>query len=150
MSASSPITPDLSPSNLLLLHIYCSLRRSHSSLFMAGEADQNHLIATETSNGDNKSEFRMESDVPATSSVTLAAIKMVDNQIPKIADFWKKSNVFEANCQTYHGLGWLTGNMISSIPEVDIPTTHGSTVVCFVSHLADGLGFFLANFLLLS
>jgi hypothetical protein len=80
MSVSSPITPILSPSNLLLLHIYCSLRRSHFSLSMAGEADQNPPVITELAGGGNKSDSRMESDAPATSSsATLAAIKMADN-----------------------------------------------------------------------
>jgi hypothetical protein len=32
------------------------------------------------------------------------------------------------------------GNLISSIPEVDVPTTHDSTMVCFESHLVTGLG----------
>jgi hypothetical protein len=90
MSASSPITLVLSPSNLLLLHIYSSLRRSHSSLSMAGEADQNPLITTEPAVGDNKSDSETESDAPATSSSsTLATIKMADNQIPEIANFWR-------------------------------------------------------------
>jgi hypothetical protein len=34
----------------------------------------------------------------------------------------------------------VTGNLISYIPEVDVPTTHDSTVVCFESHLVAGLG----------
>jgi hypothetical protein len=47
---------------------------------MAGEADQNPLIATESATDDNKSDSRTGSDVPATSSsTTVAAIKMVDN-----------------------------------------------------------------------
>jgi hypothetical protein len=32
------------------------------------------------------------------------------------------------------------GNLISSIPEVDVPTNHGSTMICFDSHLVAGLG----------
>jgi hypothetical protein len=92
---------------------------------MAGEADQNPPVITEPATGDNKSDSRTESDTLATSSsVTLAAIKMADNQIPEITDFWMKSNVSEANRQAYHDLGWLTGNLISSVPEVDVPTTH--------------------------
>jgi hypothetical protein len=65
---------------------------------------------------------------------------MVDNRIPEISNYWKKSNVSEANHQSYHDFGWLTGNLISSIHEVYVPTTHGSTVVCFESHLVAGLG----------
>jgi hypothetical protein len=34
----------------------------------------------------------------------------------------------------------MSGNLISFILEVDVPTTHGSTVVCFESHLVAGLG----------
>jgi hypothetical protein len=108
---------------------------------MASEADQNPPVITEPAIGSNKSDFGTESDAPATSSsTTLGAIKMADNQIPEITDLWKKSILSEANRQAYHNLGWLTGNLISSIPEVDVPTTHGSTVVCFESHLVVGLG----------
>jgi hypothetical protein len=48
---------------------------------MAGEADQNPLIATESVVGDNKSNSGMESDAPTTSSsATLATIKMADTR----------------------------------------------------------------------
>jgi hypothetical protein len=115
---------------------------------MARDADQNPPIAAEPATSGNKNDSRTESDNPTTSSSsTLATIKMEDNQIPEIADYWKKSNVSEANRQTYHDLGWLTGNLISFIPEVDVPTTHGSTVVCFESHLATGLGLSPSKFL---
>jgi hypothetical protein len=50
----------LSPSNLLLLHTYCSLRRSHFSLSMAGEADQNPPVTTEPAAGGSKSDCGME------------------------------------------------------------------------------------------
>jgi hypothetical protein len=115
---------------------------------MAGEADQNPLIATESATDDNKSDSGTGSDVPATSSsTTVAAIKMADNQITEISGYWKKSNVPEANHQAYHDFGWLTGNLIFSIPEVDVPTTHGSTVVCFESHLVTRLGLPPSKFL---
>jgi hypothetical protein len=115
---------------------------------MADEVDQNPLVITETAVGCNKSDSGMERDAPVTSSsANLAAIKMGDNQIPEITDFWKKSNVSEANHQAYHNLGWLTDNLISSILEVDVPTTHDSTVVCFESHLVSGLGLLPRKFL---
>jgi hypothetical protein len=148
MSASSFITPVLSPSNLLLIHIYCSLCRSHFSLSIVGEADENPPVITEPVGGSNKSDSGVESDASITSSsATLAMINMADNQIAEITDFWKKSNISEANHQAYHNLGWLTGNLISSILEVDIPTTHGSTVVCFESHLVARLGLPSSKFL---
>jgi hypothetical protein len=115
---------------------------------MAGDADQNPPITTEPAGGGNKSDSGMESDALATSSsATVAAIKMADNQIPEISDYWKKSNVSDANCQAYHDFGWLMGNLISSILEVDIPTTHDSTVVCTSSHLVTGLGLPPSKFL---
>jgi hypothetical protein len=108
---------------------------------MAGEADQNLPVATDPAIGSNKSDSGTETDALATSSsATVAAIKMAGNQIPKISDYWKKSNVSKANRQAYHDFGWVTGNLISYIPEVDVPTTHDSTAVCFESHLVAGLG----------
>jgi hypothetical protein len=133
--------PSLLLSNFLLLQIYCSPRRSYFSLSMAGEADQNPPVAIEPTASGNKSNSRLESDAPATSfSATVAAIKMADNKILDIANYWKKSNVSEANRQAYHDLGSLTGNLISSVPEIDVPTTHSTTVVCFESHLVARLG----------
>jgi hypothetical protein len=115
---------------------------------MASEVDQNPPVITEPATDGNKSDSGMESDASATSSsATLAAIKMADNHIPKITDFWKISNVSETNHQAYHNLGWLTGNLISSISEVDVPTTHGSIVICFESHLVVGLGLPPSKFL---
>jgi hypothetical protein len=37
--------------------------------------------------------------------------------------------------------------MLSSIPEVDIPTVHGSSILCFELHLLDGLGLPPSKFL---
>jgi hypothetical protein len=39
------------------------------------------------------------------------------------------------------------GNLISFVPKVDIPTTHGSIVVCFKSHLVGRLGLPPSKFL---
>jgi hypothetical protein len=115
---------------------------------MAGEADQNPPVTTKPATGGNKSNSGTVSDAPATSSsATVAAIKMVDNKIHDIVNYWKKSNISEANRQAYHDLGCLLGNMISSVPEVDVPTTHGSTVVCIESHLVAGLGLPPSKFL---
>jgi hypothetical protein len=47
--------------------------------------------------------------------------------------------VTEYDRQTYHDRGWLTGNLVSFIPEVDVPTVEGSTILCFESQLAAGL-----------
>jgi hypothetical protein len=41
--------------------------------------------------------------------------------------------------QAYHDRGWLTGNVISSIPEVDVPTVEGSTIVYVEPHMVTRL-----------
>jgi hypothetical protein len=40
----------------------------------------------------------------------------------------------------YHNRGLLTDNLVSFIPEVDVPTVEGSTVLRFESQLAARLG----------
>jgi hypothetical protein len=55
--------------------------------------------------------------------------------------------ITEASFQAYHSTDWLTGGLESSVPEVDVPTIDGSTVVCFESHLVAGLGLLPNKFL---
>jgi hypothetical protein len=69
-----------------------------------------------------------------SSSPSRAVIKMDDGEILELA-------------KTYHDLGWLSGNLISFIPEVDVPTVEGSTVLCFECQLAAGLGLPPSKFL---
>jgi hypothetical protein len=82
-----------------------------------------------------------------SSSLTRGVIKMDDGKIPELADFFKKTIVTEADRKAYHDLGWLSGNLISFIPEVDVPTVEGSTVLCFECQLAAGLGLPPSKFL---
>jgi hypothetical protein len=77
-----------------------------------------------------------------SSSPTRGVIKMDDREIPELADFFKKRIVTEADRKAYHDLGWLSGNLISFIPEVDVPT-----VLCFECQLAAGLGLPPSKFL---
>jgi hypothetical protein len=65
---------------------------------------------------------------------------MAKGQIPELTDFFKRTTVTEEELQAFHNRGWLIGNVISTIPEVDVPTVHGSTVLYFESHLLAGLG----------
>jgi hypothetical protein len=69
----------------------------------------------------------------AFSSPTRGATRMVEGDIFKLTDFFKKTTVTEDDCRVYHNHGWLTGNLISFIPEVDVPTVEGSTILCFES-----------------
>jgi hypothetical protein len=90
----------------------------------------------------------MESAAMATSSSpTRGVIKMDDGEIPDLANFFKKTIVTEADRKAYHDLGWLSGNLISFIPEVDVPTVEGSTILCFECQLAAGLGLPPSKFL---
>jgi hypothetical protein len=55
--------------------------------------------------------------------------------------------ITEADHQSYHSTGWLTGGLESSISEADVPMVDGSTVVCFESHLVARLGLPPSKFL---
>jgi hypothetical protein len=82
-----------------------------------------------------------------SSSPTHGASLMAKGEIPKLTNFFKGTTVSEEELQAYHNHGWLTGNVLSSIPEVDVPTVHGSTVLCLESHLFPGLGLSPSKFL---
>jgi hypothetical protein len=82
-----------------------------------------------------------------SSSPTRGASLMAKGVIPKITDFFKKTIVSKEELQAYHHHGWLTGNVLSSNPEVDIPTVHGSSVLFFESHLLARLGLPPSKFL---
>jgi hypothetical protein len=82
------------------------------------------------SNNDDDSGYNSatESAAMATlSSPIRGVIKMDDGEIPELVDFFKKTIVTEAD-------------LISFIPEVDVPTVEGSTIICFECQLAAGLG----------
>jgi hypothetical protein len=83
----------------------------------------------------------------ASSSPTRGATKMVDVEIPELTDFFKKTTVTEDDRRAYHDRGWLTSNLVSFIPEVDVPTIESSTILCFKSQLAAGLGLPSSKFL---
>jgi hypothetical protein len=97
---------------------------------------------------DSRYNSMMESAAMVTSSSpTRGVIKMNDGEISELVDFFKKTIVTEADRQAYHDLGWLSGNLISFIPEVDVPTVEGSIVLCFECQLAPGLGLPPSKFL---
>jgi hypothetical protein len=47
---------------------------------------------------------------------------MANSEIPELSDFFKKTSVTDEERQAYHNRGWLPGHLVSSIPEVDVPT----------------------------
>jgi hypothetical protein len=82
-----------------------------------------------------------------SSSPTCGASLVAKGEIPELFDFFKGTTISEEELQAYHSDGWLTGNVLSSIPEVDVPTVAGSTILCFESHLLVGLGLPPSKFL---
>jgi hypothetical protein len=77
--------------------------------------------------------------IVASSSPTRGATRMVKGEIPELTDFFKKTTVTEDDRWAYNDHGWLTDNLVSFIPEVDVPTVEGSTILCFESQLAAGI-----------
>jgi hypothetical protein len=72
---------------------------------------------------------------------------MVAGEIPKLTNFFKKTTVTKDDRRAYHDRGWLTGNLVSFIPEVDVPTVEGSSIIYFESQLAAGIGLPPSKFL---
>jgi hypothetical protein len=96
----------------------------------------------------NDEDSRAESIAMVTSSSpTRGAAKMADMEIPELADFFKKMTVTEDDCKAYHDCGWLAGNLLSFILEVDVPIVEGSTVLYFEFQLVAGLGLPPSKFL---
>jgi hypothetical protein len=75
----------------------------------------------------------------AFSSPTRGTTKMAKGKIPELTDFFKKMTVTKDDRRVYHDRGWLIGNLVSFIPEVDVPTVEGSIILYFQSQLAAGL-----------
>jgi hypothetical protein len=103
---------------------------------MAEESANNPPRTNSSINGDDaRSDSGAESTTILTSSsMTHGAYLMANGEILELTDFCKKTSIIEKEHQAFHDHGWLTGNMISTIPEVDVPAVHGSTVLCFESH----------------
>jgi hypothetical protein len=114
---------------------------------MAMETAHDLPIANKPTGDDTQRDSGADSAALATSSPTLAATKMADRKVPEMSDFFKKSTVTEEECLAYDSFSWLTGNLISMILEVDVPTVHDSTTICFESYLIAGLGLPPSKFL---
>jgi hypothetical protein len=71
----------------------------------------------------------------------------MDRTVPEMSDFFKKTTITKEERRAYHRFSWLTGNLISTIPKVDVLTVHDSTIVCFESYLIARLGLPPSKFL---
>jgi hypothetical protein len=96
-------------------------------------------VAPPASANDSGHDSGVESATMAASSPTRGATRMVVGEIPELADF-KKTTVTEDDRRVYNDRGWLTGNLVSFIPKVDASIIEGSTIICFESQLAAGVG----------
>jgi hypothetical protein len=131
----------LLPSNLLLF--YSTARYTTLALHsMAKETVHNPpSVNPPVNDDDTKSDFEVESTtITTSSSPTCGATKIVEGKILELSNFFKKMTIIEEEHQAYHDRGWVADNLISTIPEVDVPTVHDSIVICFESHLSAGLG----------
>jgi hypothetical protein len=97
-------------------------------------------VAPPASANDSGHDSGVESAAMAASSPTHGATRMAMGDIPELTDFFKKTTVTEDDRRVYNDRGWLTGNLVSFIPEVDVSTIEGSTIICFESQLAAGVG----------
>jgi hypothetical protein len=115
---------------------------------MAERPAHDPVVADPPVDEGTRSDSKAESTAMTTSySPTRGASMMVKGEIPELIDFFKKTSVSEEDLQGYHRHDQLTGNVLFSIPEVDVPTVHGSSVLCFESHLPAGLGLPPSKFL---
>jgi hypothetical protein len=104
-------------------------------------------LPTSASADDSGHDSGAESAAMVASSPTRCATRMATGEIHELTDFFKKTTVTEDDRRVYHDHGWLAGNLVSFIPEVDVPTVEGSTIVCFKSQLAAGVGLPPSKFL---
>jgi hypothetical protein len=72
---------------------------------------------------------------------------MADRKVPEMSDFFKKIVVTKEERLSYPSFGWLTDNLISMIPGVNVPTVHDSTIIYFESYLIASLGLPPSKFL---
>jgi hypothetical protein len=120
----------------------------HTLALMATDSIINPLPTNLSLDNDAGDESRAESTTMRnSSSPTRGAALMAKGEILELMDFFKGTTVSEDALQAYHNHGCLTSNILSSIPEVDVPTIVGSSVLCFKSHLLTGLGLPPSKFL---
>jgi hypothetical protein len=133
-----PITFNLFQLLIAALPILC---------FMAEGPFHDPIVTNPPADEDTGNDSGEESITATASSLTRGATLMAKREIPELSDFFKKTSVTNGERQAYHERGWLTGNLIFSIPEVDVPTIEGSTTICFESHLIVRLGLLSSKFL---
>jgi hypothetical protein len=136
-----PLSLALAFSSSIAFTIYCSVA---DTTIHAPAAP----VAPSANADDSGHDSRAKSTtMTASSSPTHGTTKTSEGEIPELTDFFKKMTMTEDDLRAYHDRGWLTGNLVSFIPEVDVPTGEGSTILCFESQLAAGVGLPPSKFL---
>jgi hypothetical protein len=126
--------------------LLCSI--VHTMASMATNSIINPLPTNPSLDDDTRDESGAESMVMSnSSSPTHGATLMAKGEISELTGFFKGTTISEGELQAYHDHGWLTGNILSSIPKVDVPTVAGSTILSFESHLLARLGLPPSKFL---
>jgi hypothetical protein len=105
------------------------------------------VIANSPADEDTGNDSGAEIIVATASSPSHGIALMAKGEISELSYFFKKTYVNDGERQAYYERGWLTGNVISSVPKVDVPTVEGSTVIFFESHLVARLGLLPSKFL---
>jgi hypothetical protein len=113
---------------------------------MAEGPSRDPIVTNPPADEDIENDSGVESVTTMSSSPTHGVALMAKGEILELLDFFKKTSITDDEHQAYHECGWLTGNVISSVPEVDVPTVEGSTAICFESHLIARLGLRPASF----
>jgi hypothetical protein len=114
---------------------------------MAEEPSHDPIVANPPADEDTGNDSGVESVAVMASSPTCGTALLSKGETPELSDFFKNTSVTDGERQAYHERGWLTGNVISSVPEVDVPTIGGSTIIYFESYLVAGPGLPLSKFL---
>jgi hypothetical protein len=104
-------------------------------------------VAPSASADDSGHDSGAESAAMTASFPTHGATRMAAGEIPKLTNFFKKMTMTEDDHRAYHDRGCLTGNLVSFIPDVDVPTIEGSIIICFESQLVAGVGLPPSKFL---
>jgi hypothetical protein len=92
---------------------------------MVAEIAHDLPVTNKPAGNDAQSDSEVESAAPATSSSpTLATTKMAARKVFEMSDFFKKRTVTKEDRLAYHRFSWLTNNLLSTIPEVDVPSVH--------------------------
>jgi hypothetical protein len=140
--------------SLLPSHLSCYFQSFSATCYitsimrsMAEGPSRDPTITNPPADEHTGSDSGVENIAVKASSPTCGATLMAKGEIHVPSDFFKKTSVTDNESQAYRECGWLTGNIISSIPEVGVPTVEGSTVVCFESHLVVRLGLLPSKFL---